>query len=94
MENAKVKNEAKRLVEELPEDATWVVRQAVEAGLRDSDAGRAVSVEEVRVRFGLSGPDSELAAWQEVYAGLSEDEIAEIESLALDRSRFSRKDDD
>jgi predicted transcriptional regulator len=58
MENIKVKNEAKRLVEELPEDATWddlmyriYVRQAVEAGLRDSDAGRTVSVDEVRARF-------------------------------------------
>ena len=41
MQNARVKNEAKRLVEELPEDATWddlmykiYVRQAIEAGLR------------------------------------------------------------
>ena len=60
MENARVKNEAKRLVEELPENATWddllykiYVRQAIEAGLRDSEAGRTVSVEEVRARFGL-----------------------------------------
>jgi predicted transcriptional regulator len=60
MENAKVKNEAKRLVEELPEDATWddlmyriYVRQSIETGLRDSEAGRVVSVDEVRARFGL-----------------------------------------
>jgi hypothetical protein len=60
MENAKVKSEAKVLVEGLPEDATWddlmyriYVRQSVEAGLRDSEAGRTVSVEEVRARFGL-----------------------------------------
>jgi predicted transcriptional regulator len=60
MQNAKIKNDAKRLVEELPEDATWddlmyriYVRQAIEAGLRDSDAGRTVSVDEVRARFGL-----------------------------------------
>jgi predicted transcriptional regulator len=60
MENAKVKSEAKVLVEGLPEDATWddlmyriYVRQAVEAGLRDSEAGRTMSVEEVRARFGL-----------------------------------------
>ena len=60
MENATVKNEAKRLVEELPDDATWddlmyriYVRQSIEAGLRDSDAGRVVSVDEVRARFGL-----------------------------------------
>ena len=60
MENAKVKNEAKRLVEELPEDATWddlmyriYVRQSIEADLRDSEAGRTVNVDEVRARFGL-----------------------------------------
>jgi predicted transcriptional regulator len=29
------------------------VRQAVEAGLRDSEAGRTVSVDEVRARFEL-----------------------------------------
>jgi predicted transcriptional regulator len=61
MESTKVKHEARRLVEELPEDATWddlmyriYVRQAIEAGLRDSDAGRTVNVDEVRARFGLS----------------------------------------
>lgn len=34
---------------------------------------------------------SPLEAWQRVYEGLSEDAIAEIEAIALDRSRFSRK---
>jgi predicted transcriptional regulator len=60
MRNASVKKEAQRLVEDLPEDATWddlmykiYVRQAIEAGLRDAEAGRVVSVEEVRARFGL-----------------------------------------
>ena len=55
-----VKCEARRLVEELPEDATWddlmyriYVRQAVEAGVADSQAGRTVDVKEVRARFGL-----------------------------------------
>jgi len=56
-----VKEEAKRLVENLPEDVTWddlmyqiYVRQAIEAGLADSDAGRVVDVEEVRKQFGLT----------------------------------------
>jgi hypothetical protein len=60
MKNVKVKSEAMVLVEGLPEDATWddlmyriYVRQAVDAGLRDSEAGRTVSVDEVRARFGL-----------------------------------------
>jgi predicted transcriptional regulator len=60
MQDASVKKEAHRLVEDLPEDATWddlmyriYVRQAIEAGIRDADEGRVVDVEEVRARFGL-----------------------------------------
>jgi len=56
-----VKEEARRLVESLPEDVTWddlmyriYVRQAIEAGLADSDADRVVEVEDVRKSFGLS----------------------------------------
>jgi len=55
-----VKEEARRLVENLPEDVTWddlmyriYVRQAIEAGLADSDANRVVDVEVVRKSFGL-----------------------------------------
>ena len=60
MTTVNVKDEARRLVENLPEDATWddlmyriYVRQAIEAGLEDSEAGRTVDVGEVRARFGL-----------------------------------------
>jgi predicted DNA-binding antitoxin AbrB/MazE fold protein len=35
-------------------------------------------------------PGGALAAWQDVYAGLSEDEIAAIESVALNRKNFMR----
>lgn len=55
-----VKEAAKQLVENLPEDVTWdelmyqiYVRQNIEAGLADSEAGRVVEVEEIRKRFGL-----------------------------------------
>ena len=55
-----IKQDAYLLVDSLPPDATWddlmyeiYVRQAVEAGLDDSDADRVVDVEEVRARFGL-----------------------------------------
>ncbi len=61
MEGAKVKEEARRLVERLPDDVTWdelmheiYVRQAIEAGLEDTRVGRVSSVKEVRERFGLS----------------------------------------
>ena len=33
-------------------------------------------------------PEDILADWQQVYAGLSDDEIAEIERIALDRDHF------
>lgn len=55
-----VKEEARRLIEQLPETFTWddlmheiYVRQAIESGLADSEAGRTRSVEEVRTEFKL-----------------------------------------
>jgi predicted transcriptional regulator len=63
MATANVKEEARRLVERLPDDATWedlqyeiYFRQAVEAGLKDSQEGRVVPLEEARRRFGLGAP--------------------------------------
>jgi predicted transcriptional regulator len=60
MESASIKEEARRLVEKLPENSTWddlmheiYVRQAIEAGLADSQAGRTADIEQVRSRFGL-----------------------------------------
>ncbi|HEV7518275.1 MAG TPA: antitoxin family protein [Thermoanaerobaculia bacterium] len=38
-----------------------------------------------------SAADSELEDWRRVYDGLSDSEIAEVEVIALDRSRFSRE---
>jgi predicted transcriptional regulator len=62
MTSATVKEEARKLIERLPDDATWedlqyeiYVRQAVDAGLKDSEEGRTISHEEARKRFGL-GP--------------------------------------
>ncbi len=55
-----VKDEAKHLVEQLPEDSTWddlmyqiYVRQAIEAGLDDSEKGRTSSVKDLRTHLGL-----------------------------------------
>ncbi len=66
---ATVKEEAHRLIDLLPDEATWedlmyrlYVRQAVEQGLADSDADRVVPVEDVRARLGLSRPSSGEAA--------------------------------
>lgn len=55
-----IKDEARQLVENLPENCTWedlmeqiYVRKAIEAGLTDAEAGRTVPLGEVRERFGL-----------------------------------------
>ena len=49
-----------QLLEKLPDTATWddlmyeiYVRQAIESGLEDSEAGWTIDVQEVRGRFGL-----------------------------------------
>jgi predicted transcriptional regulator len=56
-----IKEAAYRLVDQLPEDATWddlmrkaYEQQAIEIGVADSEAGRVTEVEAVRRRYGLS----------------------------------------
>jgi hypothetical protein len=60
MNATNIKEEAKRLLEKLPDDLTWddlmheiYVRQSIEAGLVDSEAGKVVDVSDVRKQFGL-----------------------------------------
>jgi hypothetical protein len=60
MSTANIKEEARRLIDKLPEDITWddlmheiYVRQSIEAGLADSKEGKVTDVAEVRARFGL-----------------------------------------
>ncbi len=60
-ETTSIKEEARRIIEQLPSDASWedliyrlYVRKAIEAGLKDAEEGRTVPVEEVRRRFGLA----------------------------------------
>ncbi|MDU9048713.1 MAG: hypothetical protein Q3M30_07660 [Candidatus Electrothrix sp. Rat3] len=61
MQVESIKQEAGRILNRLPDNATWddlmeqiYVRQTIEAGISDSDAGRTVDVKEVRRRFGLT----------------------------------------
>jgi len=53
-----VKEQARELIERLPENATWkdvlyeiYVRQEIEAGIRDLDEGRVQEHEKVKQRF-------------------------------------------
>jgi len=61
MKAINVKQEAYHLLEKLPDNATWddlmyeiYVRQAIEAGLEDSKAGRTIDVKDVRAKFKLA----------------------------------------
>ena len=61
MQTENIKQEAHRLLDKLPDKATWddlmyqiYVRQTIETGIKDSDEGRTVDVKEVRKRFGLT----------------------------------------
>ena len=54
------KQEAKRLVDMMPDNATWddliheiYVREEIERGLEDSKAGRTADVLDVRSKYGL-----------------------------------------
>lgn len=60
MQIESIKQQAHQLLDNLPDSATWedvmhwiYVRQSIDAGLKDSDAGRTMDVKEVRKRFGL-----------------------------------------
>jgi hypothetical protein len=54
------KDEAHKLIDQLPANATWddlmheiYVREAIERGLKDSKAGRTKDVSEIRKKYGL-----------------------------------------
>lgn len=60
MEISNIKDRAHELVDKLPEYSTWddlmheiYVRQAIDAGHADSQAGRTSDVKDVRAEFGL-----------------------------------------
>ena len=54
------KDEAHRLIDKMPSNATWddliheiYVRETIERGLADCKAGRVKDVKEVRAKYGL-----------------------------------------
>lgn len=56
-----IRDEARQLVDQMPDDATWddvlyqvYVRQSIEAGLEDIREGRVVSSDEVQRRLGIA----------------------------------------
>jgi predicted transcriptional regulator len=55
-----VNEQARKIVDASPDNATWedliyrlYVREAIEAGIQDADAGRVVDVSEVRAEYGF-----------------------------------------
>lgn len=87
MSNVRTKNEDRparvRVFEALYEDG--VLKPLKDPGLPEHRRF-SVQVEELAA----TEASSELDAWHEVYEGLSEEDIAAVEAMALDRSRFSR----
>jgi hypothetical protein len=54
------KDEAHKLIDQMPANATWddlmheiYVREAIERGLADSKAGRIKNVNDIRAKYGL-----------------------------------------
>ena len=65
-ETTPIKEEARRLVDELPENATWsdfarlvIERQRIEEGIADLDAGISWTTDEIREKLGI--PKSRLS---------------------------------
>ena len=60
MATTNIKEEARKLIDKMPDGSTWddlmreiYVRQAIESGLADSQAGRTTNVESIRAEYGL-----------------------------------------
>lgn len=56
-----IKEQARNIVEALPEDSTWedlmyeiYVQESVQRGLEDAKTGRVKTTEEIRAKFGLT----------------------------------------
>ena len=61
MASMMTKEQAHRLVDKMSDGSTWddliheiYVREAIEQGISDSDAGKTADVADVRKRYGLS----------------------------------------
>ena len=60
MTTAIIKEEAHKIIDQMPAGATWddlmheiYVREVIELGLADSKAGRTKDVKEIRAKYGL-----------------------------------------
>lgn len=60
MSSITIKNEAKSIIDKMPDDFTWddlmheiYVRQTIEDGLKDSETGKTKDVKEIREKYGI-----------------------------------------
>ena len=60
MADKTIKDEARKIIDRMPANATWedlmheiYVRETIERGLAESDAGQTMSVKEIRAEYGL-----------------------------------------
>ena len=61
MEKTVLRKEVENMLNDLPDDANWddlmykiYVRQSIEQGLKDSEAGRTVSHEDIKKKYQLT----------------------------------------
>lgn len=82
------RDEARKLVDQLPDDATWdvlyqiYVRQSIDAGLDDARAGRTVPVDEVRRRLGDSLGFNGCYEWEAITFGCTRLTVPEFAPLS------------
>ena len=93
MATTNIKDEARKLIEKLPDDSTWDdlmreihVRQALESGLAESQAGHTTSVETLRAEFGPKFSGRELADLLHSLPKPDEEYLAVVESLTAEQS--------
>ena len=62
MHTITIKEEAQKIIDNLPDESTWsdlmyeiYVRREIELGLADIDAGRTIEMDEVKKMFDIGG---------------------------------------
>ena len=93
MATTNIKDEARKIIEKMPDDSTWddlihqiYACQAIKSGMADRQAGRTTSVESVRADLAPKFSGRELADLLRSLPKPDEEYLALVESLATKQS--------
>ncbi len=75
-----------RMIEAIYEQGVFKPLQPVQL-----TEGQKVALSVEPIAMTAAEAEAQLREWQKVYEGLSEEDIAEVEAMALDRSNFMRQ---